>query len=233
MMTKIKLLLYSVLCIAFLSCALKEVKTAELVSETTLKGKELTEDHISPKDSAFMKSIIRELKGIQKYAIKEDFDLLAGLLEFKGDSIRHSKIKAILEKKPYYNTYSFEVVDMKNGYIRYWLIGAEATYTVTYWNLNDNTKLIATELWTCGPVCSSEISFEKYQNGLYESLDNKDIIPDIESLPKILFPDYDPDNEPYEFKYQLPRGGKNIRFCSEEKCIELEWQNGVFKFNER
>ena len=229
---KIKYLRFTTVFIVFLSCTQKKTKTTESVSVPS-EDKELAEKRISAEDSAFVKSIFQELKGIEKFALKEDFDLLLSLLAFKGDSINHSKVKAILEKKPYYNTYFYDVVDMKNGYIRYMKIGAEAAYQVTYWNLNDNSKLIATELWTCGPVCSSYLSFEKYQNGIYESLENQEIIPEIERLPSLLLPDYKPEYEPYEFKYKLPQGGKNIQFCLDEKCIELEWQNGIFKFNEQ
>ena len=230
---KIKYVFYSLIWILLLSCFQDKKNTAEEVSDPNLKGKEFAEEHITAEDSNFMKSIILQLKGIEKFIVKEDFEILSSLLAFKGDSINHSRVKAILEKKPYYYTYFYDVVDIKNGYIRYMRIGTEATYTVTYWNLNDNSKLIVTELWTCGPVCSSYLSFEKYQNGIYESLENQEIIPEIENLPKILLPDYDPRNEPYEFKYKLPQGGKNIQFCLDEKCIELEWQNGIFKIIEK
>jgi len=234
-----KLLLFTALFIVFLSCTQKEAKTTDSVSDANLKDKELAEEGITAKDTAFVKSIIQKLKGIEKFAVKEDFELLSSLLEYKGDSINHAKLKSILEKngKGYYNTYFIEALDIRNGYIRYMPHGAEGVYTLTYWNLDDGAKLIANEAWGCGPVCDSHLSFEKFQNGTYEKLENQTIIPEIKDLPKKLLPDYKPENEPedepYEFKYKLPQGGKNIQFCQGNYCIELEWQNGTFKLNEQ
>ncbi len=227
---RVKHLLFSALCIVILSCNQDENKT----TESNRKDKELAEKGITAKDSAFVKSIIQELKGIEKFAVKEDFELLSSLLAFKGDSIKHAKLMSILEKKGElnYRSYHIEALDLRNGYIRYTPEQAEGTYTITYWNLDDGSKLIATEEWSCGPVCESYLSFEKYQNGIYESLENQKIIPGIEGLAKILIPNYVPGLEPYEFKYKLPKRGKNIRFCLNEKCVDLEWQNGIFKIKE-
>ena len=229
---RIKYLLFSVLCIVTLSCAQEENKTTE--SNTNLKDKELIEEGITAKDTAFVKSIIRELKGIEKFAVKDNFELLSSLLAFKGDSIKHAKLMSILEKKAEsnYQSYHIEALDLRNGYIQYTPEQAEGTYTITYWNLDDGSKLIATEEWSCGPVCESYLSFEKYQKGIYESIENQKIIPGIEGLPKLLLPSYVPGLEPYEFKYKLPQKGKNIRFCLNEKCVDLVWQNGIFKIKD-
>ena len=230
---RIKHLLFSVLCIVILSCNQEENQTTE--SSSNLKDKEITEEGITAEDSAFVKSIIRELKGIEKFAVKEDFELLSSLLAFKGDSIKHAKLRSILEKKAESNdqSYLIEALDIRNGYIQYTQEQAEGTYTITYWNLDDGSKLIATEEWSCGPVCESYLSFEKYQKGIYENLENQKIIPGIEGLAKILLPNYVPGLEPYEFKYKLPKRGKNILFCLNEKCVDLEWQNGIFKIKEK
>ncbi len=230
---RIKYLLFSVLCIVILSCAQEENKTTESVSN--LKEKEHTEEGITTKDSAFVKSIIRELKGIEKFAVREDFELLSSLLAFKGDSIKHAKLRSILEKKDesYYRSYLIEALDLRNGYIRYTPKQAEGIYTITYWNLDDGSKLIATEEWSCGPVCDSHLSFEKYKKGTYESLEIQKIIPEIKALPIVLLPNYVPGLEAYEFKYKLPQKGKNIRFCLNEKCVDLEWQNGTFKIKKK
>ena len=230
---RIKHLLFSVLCIVILSCNQEENQTTE--SSSNLKDKEITEEGITAEDSAFVKSIIRELKGIEKFAVKEDFELLSSLLAFKGDSIKHAKLRSILEKKAESNdqSYLIEALDIRNWYVRYTPEQAEGTYTITYWNLDDGSKLIATEEWSCGPVCESYLSFEKYQKGIYENLENQKIIPGIEGLAKILLPNYVPGLEPYEFKYKLPKRGKNILFCLNEKCVDLEWQNGIFKIKEK
>ena len=219
---KINYLLFSIICILSLSCS-QEKKASE-------------NEAIPTPDSTFIKSIIQELKGIEKFAVRENFYLLSSLLEFKGDSSRHGKIKAFLQKEDeYIQEYYIEVLDIKNGYIRFSLRGAEVTYTICYWNLNNDSKLIATEIQECGPVCSSGIEFQKFKNGVYQSIENIKIIPEIKNLPQMLVPDYDDEvegSEPYEFKYELPQKGKNILFCLEKNCIELHWNNGIFEIKE-
>jgi len=219
---KTNCLLFSIICILSLSCS---------------QGKKAPEEEvISTSDSAFIKSIIQELKGIEKFAVQDNFYLLSSLLEFKGDSITHGKIKAFLQKEDeYIQEYYIELLDINNGYIRFAPKHAEATYTICYWNLDDDYKLIATEIMGCGPICSSSIEFQKFKDGLYQSIENIEIIPNIKNLPQMLVPDYDEEvegSEPYEFKYELPQKGKNILFCLENNCIELQWNNGIFKIKE-
>lgn len=235
----IRYLLFSVICILFLSCSQDKANSTEeasaesileVPSNRNIKENELSKEQISAEDSAFIKSIIQELNGIEKFAIQKDFYLLSSLLEFKGDSTRHKKVKAILIKKDeHLRSYLIEELDIKSGYIRYAPRAAEVTYTVTYWNLDDGSKLIATESWGCGPFCQSEISFHKFKDGQYHSIENLKIIPEIEKLPQLLVPNYsNGESDPYEFKYLLPRNGKNIKYCLDEKCIELVWENEVF-----
>jgi len=50
------------------------------------KGK-IVKETITSADSTFIKSIIQQLKGIEKFAVQEDFYLLSSLLEFKGEAI--------------------------------------------------------------------------------------------------------------------------------------------------
>ena len=216
---KINYLLFSIICILSLSCAQKNKTPEEKATSTS--------------DSAFIKSIIQELKGIEKFAVQDNFYLLSSILEFKGDSSRHEKIKASLQKEnEYIQEYYIELLDSKNGYIRFAPKHAEATYTICYWNLENDYKLIATEIMGCGPVCSSTIEFQKFKDGVYQSIENIEIIPEIKNLPQMLVPDYDEEiegSEPYEFKYELPQEGKNILFCLDNYCIELQWNNGIFE----
>ena len=193
----------------------------------------LSKETITAKDSAYVLAIIKELKGIEKYAVKNDFYLLSSLLNYKGDSIRYNKIKGILFKKDdYLRTFIIEKLDTKNGYIKFSPTAAEVTYTMTYWNLKDDSKLIATESWGCGPVCQSEIQFQKYVQDNYIDLERLKIIPDIEKLPMLLAPDYDEkSSDPLEFKFVLPQNGKNIDFCLDKNCIELKWNEGMFIIN--
>ena len=216
-------LLFSAICILSISCAQRN-KTPE-------------EEVISTSDSTFVKSIIQELRGIEKFAVQDNYYLLSSLLEFKGDSSRHEKINAFLQKEnEYIQEYFIELLDVKNGYIRFAPKHAEATYTICYWNLENDYKLIATEISGCGPICSSSIEFQKFKNGVYQSIENAEIIPEIKNLPQMLVPDYDEEvegSEPYEFKYELPQEGKNILFCLENNCIVLQWNNGIFEIKEK
>lgn len=36
------------------------------------------------------------------------------------------------------------------------------------------------------------------------------------------------ENEGYNCEFILPKTGKNIRYCLEENCIDLIWQDGTF-----
>ena len=188
---------------------------------------------ITSADSLYVVNIIKGLQGIEKYAVKNDFYLLNSLLKYKGDSITAGRIEKILLKKDdYLRTYIIEKLDIKSGYIKFSPAAAEVTYTMTYWNMKDGSKLIATESWGCGPVCQSEVRFQTFENGKYLDKDETKVIPDIEKLPGMLVPDYSEKNsDPLEFKFLLPQNGKNINFCLEKKCIELKWNEGTFVIN--
>jgi len=239
-----KHLLISLFCITFISCSQEKNRNADEISpepaqESVLKTEsdDIQRRHnntISIEDSMFVVSFIQDLKGIEKFVVKDNFELLAGLLKYKGDSENYQQISMLIEKNNGDNPpkYTFSLVDTKNGYLKYSQDLTEATYTMTYWNLNDGTKLIATETWSCGPICESEISFQKYNNDQYENVKNEEIIPEIKLLRKIILPNYDPNGEPEEFKYKLPQGGTDILFSLNDRIIELEWQNGVFKMIE-
>lgn len=188
---------------------------------------------ITAADSAYVIGIIKELKGIEMFGVGESFEMMASLLAYKEDSTRYQKVYDILQKRgEYIQTYSIRELDLKNGYFVFAPNGAEVTYTLVYWNMKDGSQLLATEAWECGPVCSSGIYFTRYKDGVFEEVANNAVIPEIERLPKMLVPEYNPDDtnaDPIEFKYVLPKKGKNIRYCIDEKCIELAWNEGTFK----
>ncbi len=227
------------LCMFFFSCSQKKKNTADEASEEPMQEAPVVKNETGKKatyaiaaaDSAYIQSILQELKGIEKFAVKDNFYILSSLLEHKGDSIRHKKVKDIIQRgEEYLREYYFEISDVKNGYIKYAPRGAEVTYTTVYWNLNDGSKLIATEGWGCGPVCSSDITFQRFKDGVYETLENEEIIPEMKALPQMLVPDYNEDEnpDPFEFKYVLPRNGKNIQFCLDDNCVVLQWEEGMF-----
>jgi hypothetical protein len=204
-------------------------QTEEAVSEEVVA---MTTSGITLADSAFVNGLINQLQGIEKFGVGQSFEMLASLLAHKGDSATYQKVYDILKKKDeYVQLFTISEVDTRNGYMVYAPNYAEVTYTQVYWNMKDGSQLLATEAWGCGPVCDSSIEFMRYTDGGYTRLDLTDVIPDIGKLPKMLIPEYDPDDskaDPIEFKYVLPKKGKNIRFCVDEQCIELEWNEGTF-----
>ncbi len=172
---------------------------------------------ISNLDSSFMKSFIINLKGIEKHIVRNDFYLMASLLAYNGDTISHNRMVDILKNTDEFVLhYNIEVLDRKAGYIRYSPRGAEVVYTSTYWNLKNGAELIGLEEWGCGPVCQSEISFTKFENGTYDKLTPQTVIPSIDALPSRLVPDY-----------------TNIQFCLEDNCIELIWSDGEFRLDNK
>lgn len=226
--------LLAVLIFGFLiaACGSKQAPENRQAEVTEEEADAMETSGITHADSVYVNGLLDQLQGIEKFGVGKDFGMLASLLAYKGDSTTYKKIYDILQKKDeYVQLFSISALDSKNGYIVYAPSGAEVTYTKVYWNLNDGAKLLATEAWGCGPVCSSDIYFTKYKDGAYTSLETAAVIPDVESLPKMLIPEYDPEEEnadPIEFKYVLPQKGKNIQFCLEQKCIELIWNEGTF-----
>lgn len=191
-------------------------------------------ESISNMDSSFVNSFIGNLKGIEKHAVRNDFYMMTSLLANKGDTISSNRMVNILKKKDEYVLgYIIEELDGRSGYMRYRPQGAEVVYTTTYWNMEAGADLIALEAWSCGPVCESEIVFTKFVNGKYSRLNAQDVIPAIDSLPSRLLPGYQPDGDPVEFRYILPRKGKNMQFCLEDNCLELIWDEGVFRLSNK
>ncbi len=182
---------------------------------------------LSHEDSAYFHSLIDNLKGIEKFAVGENFYFLASVLRSKGETKDHEKAMNILSgfvEDPSFQLPLISELDSKNGYIRYAPPGAEVTYTMVYWNLKDGSQVIATESWACGPICESEIFFTKYEKGNYRSLELTDVIPQINELP----PTVDESGDPVEYQFVLPKQGKDIKYCLDEKCITLKWSEGRF-----
>ena len=218
----------------FTSCDSSDENTEKENTDDQLEEVDLNDElnqGIPSEDSLKVNEIIAELKGIEEFAIKQNYDLLLALLQYKEDD-RAEEVKAIIEKQEldYYHTFSIIELDPANGFIQYAPNMAEVTYTMTYWNMDDGSQLIAMEEWGCGPVCSSGLTFHRYMDGEYELLENKDVIPEIDEIPSWLVSDYDPEGEePYEFRFNLPQKGKDIEYCLDDNCINLVLENTVFK----
>ena len=188
---------------------------------------------IARSDSVMVNSLIEELKGIEKYAVRDNYYMLAAVLEKEGDSIASGKVLALLEDIfDYPRLIDVTVLDARNGYIEFYPRGTEAFVTMCYWNVSDGSKLIGTEVVGCGPVCESELSFTKYEDGVYEQLEVNEIVSDFDQLPGMLVDDYASQVDPFEFRYLLPQKGKDIRFCLEDDCAVLKWQDGGFEIQE-
>jgi len=212
-----------------LSCSQSNTSTStdhEVEAEDTVSAS-FSSRPLSHEDSAYFHTLIDKLNGIEKFAVGDNFYFLTSVLRSKGETKDHEKAMGILSgfiEDPSFQLPLISELDSKNGYIRYAPPGAEVTYTKVYWNLTDGTQMIATESWACGPICESEIYFSKYEKGKYKSLDLPDVIPQINELP----PTIDESGVPLEYQFVLPRQGKDIKYCLDEKCITLKWAEGRF-----
>ncbi len=110
--------------------------------------------------------------------------------------------------------YAFDIIDIKNGYLR--LIGAfEGHIQMCYWNLENGNKLISIYFEGCGPVCYIEqFDFYEYNGKDFKPIDWHIIIPEVYND---FFIDQKSDIEEMKQKdilatllFELPRTGKNI-----------------------
>jgi hypothetical protein len=143
--------------------------------------------------------------------------------------------------------YSFEVADIKNGFIK--LIGSfEGQIQMCYWNMKNGEKLIAIYQEGCGPVCYIErFDFYKYNGKVFKAVASNKIIPEMYndffqgdvSLQK-------KEMEKHEISatllFDLPRKGLNITAkwgnaeakevyekYAKGNRMTLIWNDGVFK----
>lgn len=177
--------------------------------------------------------IIDELKGIEKHFVKNDLPKLLGLLKYNNDD-RYKTLENELNAK--YEDKSFikiHLTDIKNGYIEFEklenIIVEECKQSMVYWNKSNGDILIAHEMKCCTMFCDGSISFQIYnkKSQSYVSIESKVIIPQIDSL-KSLKPMNHIEGDGFDTKYSLPQKGKNIRYCVEQDCIDLIWQDGTF-----
>ncbi|MGB3008180.1 MAG: hypothetical protein WBC06_16825 [Chitinophagaceae bacterium] len=143
--------------------------------------------------------------------------------------------------------YSFETVDLKNGYLK--LIGAlEGHIQLCYWKLLNGNKLIAVYQEGCGPICSVEqFDFYEYNGSDFVPMELHTIIPDV-------YNDFIKENKAANLEkmekqdisstllFELPKTGKNIiaklgngasvetykKYAFGNRMI-LSWNNGKFK----
>lgn len=123
------------------------------------------------------------------------------------DAMQDISLKGVL--------YSFDILDIKNGYLR--MIGAmEGHLQMCYWNLKNGNKLIAAYQEACGPECDVEsFDFYNYDGKTFTILPLETIIPDIYddffkiNKTKALI-DMEKTDVSATLLFELPQNGKNI-----------------------
>jgi len=143
--------------------------------------------------------------------------------------------------------YSFEVADIKNGFLK--LAGAmEGSLQLCYWKLDNGDKMIAVYQEGCGPECYVErFDFYTYDGKTFSILPYEKVIPDIyhDFFKKDIaaaLSDMEMLAISASLLFELPREGKNILAKwgnSEEKVtyeefargdrMVLIWNNGRFE----
>lgn len=142
--------------------------------------------------------------------------------------------------------YTFEFVDIPNGYLK--LIGAmEGHLEMCLWNLQNGNKFIAVYHEACGPGCSTQsLNFYRYVNGKYQPVTFEQVFPDLyEKIAGSMESDGFREAFLADFKesltFSLPRKGKNIlakwgsdEFTDENRSTmkgnraHLIWKDGKF-----
>lgn len=199
----------------------KEVTATERITEESFESIDFEPNHY--------KAIIKELKGIEKFFVQDDLLKLYSLLKYKDDS-RYKALKDDLQSKYEYPQYFvINLLDTKNGYIEFAKPQTECRHIMVYWNKSNGEKLIVNSLLCCTMFCDGDLTFQIYDdnNESFTSVEIKEIIPDIEYLWSIR-PENLIEGDGYDSEIILPRNGKNIRYCVEEKCLDLIWQDGTF-----
>lgn len=180
-------------------------------------------------DSSILGLTIEQRKEIVKYSI-DNKSVKDAYKDFSNNQI----------------DYAFDIIDIKNGYLR--LIGAfEGHIQMCYWNLKNGNKLISIYFEGCGPVCYIEqFDFYEYNGKDFKPIDWHLIIPDV-------YDDFFIDQKSgiKEMKqkdilatllFDLPRTGKNIvakwgnedsqetykKYGHGDRMI-LNWDDGKFK----
>jgi hypothetical protein len=124
------------------------------------------------------------------------------------------------------NKYWFDIVDLKNGYLRF--SGAfEGTWEICYWIKTNKQKMIGISNISCGPVCGSKIIFYDYIENKLIPLNTDSILPKVENRDYYDIPKIQNNNSPADFiklqkefrvawTYRLPQKGLNMSINFEE-----------------
>jgi len=230
------------LALIFSGCKQVQKTSDEETTETAVQNVTSTEPTTEERidfDPDQSKALLKELKGIEKFYVQDDLYRLYSLLKFKNDN-RYEDLERGLEKEhasfnPILSSYSILLIDTKNGYMEFNESGADIYYAMTYWNKSYGDKLIGKSTKICSMVaCHTSISFQLYEKDTqtYIPKETSEIIIEIDALKKLRPEGFkEGDDEYYDSGYILPQKGKNIRYCVDEKCLDLIWQDGTFSIS--
>jgi hypothetical protein len=218
-----------------LSCHQDQKNNTEK-SATEKIEEEITTTNVVEQEVALSQyaSIINELKGIEKFFVQDNLYNLQGLLKFKNDK-RYLALENDLKKKnespPFIN---ITLLDNHNGYIAFYEDQTECRQVMVFWNKPNKDILISYVQTCCTMFCESDISFLLYSQNdqTYIPIKKEDVINNIAAIISKRPKNYI-ENEGYNCEFILPRTGKNIRYCLEENCIDLIWQDGIFLATEQ
>jgi hypothetical protein len=171
---------------------------------------------------------INTLPTLLRLAFRDDYVLFLNYLKQENDGRLTTMEKHYQTFRDRYNMdWEIVSVDPANGYFRAEYDGM-SFLTVCYWKLSDGALLIGREETGCGPGCSSDLSFTRFRDDAFTSLDVRTVIPAFDRLHTYVSQQGDWPGA--GFIFHLPQHGKNIRYCYEEgDCVDLIFQDGVFK----
>ncbi len=183
-------------------------------------------------DSSILRLTKEQRKEIAKYSIDNQ-----------------SEEDAYIDLRNNQRHYTFDVIDIKNGYLS--LIGDfEGRIQMCYWNLKNGNKLISIYFEGCGPVCYIEqFDFYEYNGKYFKPIDWHLIIPEVYNDffidPKSAIEEMNKKDILATLLFDLPRTGKNIiaKWGNEDSQetyrkyghgdrMMLIWDDGKFKKGE-
>jgi hypothetical protein len=200
----------------------------EVQEEPVAEKMNREEKDMQTKDKELFAPFFNELKGIEKFFVKDNVYRLYKLLEFKGEEDLDD-IKLYVEKKNSYLMINIIDLDAKNGYIAFDQPETDCRTTMVYWNGPNNVPFIGTSQNCCTMFCEGGLSFEVYGEEIgYEKLVDSVVVPEINTLYNMK-PKGHIEGEGFDRSFILPKEGKNILFqLGNEKSIELVWNEGKF-----
>ena len=179
-------------------------KPTEEYSALTIQATKATHHSIQTSethDSMMIRKLVNELKSIEFYFVfnnnfRKMTEGLKMLLEYKQLSMppllqtvaTHYRITSINEDLPLMN---IECID------------CETSRRMSYWEIEHGSVLIGTVEKGCGPLCSYQIEFSVFRNGVKKIIDNGSVMPSI-SLSDFLNDPADADAIMSSTAYEMP-----------------------------